>query len=146
MWDKFITSLTSCLPHHIMFRSPAASPAMVYFASICGPHLLSISPIGEVDHFAYSKTPSSGRILLLHNPYNWKMFSIWHSHMFTPRSPGYTSIVGRPNIKSYFFYSTLHSPTIKRPLPIKWFLKFYWKTNGLWDVKAKEWTNVSENK
>ena len=102
-------------PYYVQIASRV--PPVAYFASICGHWLLSISPVGEVDPFTYSKNSYSGRIILLHNSYNWGIFSIWHSPMFTPRSMGYTSIVGRPKITSHFSYMALHSPTIKGSLP-----------------------------
>ena len=76
------------------------------------------------------KTPSSSRIPLLHNPYNWGIFSIWQSPMFTPISLGYISIAGCPKITPHFPYTTLYSPTIKGPLPHYEKVRFNSDTNA----------------
>ena len=117
MWDKFINYPASCLPCLILFRPPTALSFVAHFVSICGHRLFSFSPVGEVNHFACSKTLSSGGIFLLHNSYNWGIFSIWQSLIFTPIFPGYASIVGHPRITSHFPYMALHSSTIKESIP-----------------------------
>ena len=104
MWDKYITFHTSYLPRHMMFRSPR------FVLNEASRFPLARAMYGR------PKTPSSGGVPLLHNPYNWGIFSIWKSLMFTPISLGYTLMVGHPKITPHFPYKALHSPTIKGSL------------------------------
>ena len=109
MWAKFTTSHTSYLSRHMKFRSPILTPN--YEQATRSSPRLTVSMIN-----GRPKTPSPRGVPFLHDSYNCGIFSIWQSPMFTPISPGYTSIFNHPKIMPYFSYTALHSLIIKRPL------------------------------